>query len=95
MSIAMPDAEVRGYEHLVDRLDLPDPDDRHVLATALASGAGLIVTANGADFPAARTTPHGIVVRSPDEFVLQLTRPTSTRSSASSSSRRRRCDTLR
>ncbi len=74
MSIAMPDAEVRGYEHLVDRLDLPDPDDRHVLATALASGAGLIVTANGADFPAARTTPHGIVVRSPDEFVLQLTR---------------------
>lgn len=73
MGIAVPDADVRGFEYLVDRIDLPDPDDRHVLAAALAGGATVIVTANRADFPEARVTTHGLVVRTPDEFVLQLT----------------------
>jgi hypothetical protein len=51
MNVAIPDAIVTGYEPQVDRLDLPDLDDRHVLAAAIRSGATSIVTANLADFP--------------------------------------------
>lgn len=39
MDKAAPDALVRGYEHLVSGLVLPDEDDRHVLAAAIRSGA--------------------------------------------------------
>ncbi|MCP4663681.1 MAG: PIN domain-containing protein, partial [bacterium] len=35
MCQALPDAMVRGHEELVEELELPDPDDRHVLATAI------------------------------------------------------------
>ena len=38
------DAEVTGYESLIDHLELPDPDDRHVLAAAIYSEAALILT---------------------------------------------------
>jgi len=34
---AVPDCLVASYEHLIDELDLPDPDDRHVLAAAIRS----------------------------------------------------------
>lgn len=37
-------AMVDGWEGLVDRLELPDPGDRHVLAAAIAGGARTIVT---------------------------------------------------
>ena len=37
MGIAVPDAVIMDYDHLIDRLDLPDPDDRHVLAAAIAA----------------------------------------------------------
>jgi predicted nucleic acid-binding protein len=48
------DALVSGYEELIESLDLPDPDDRHVLAAAIRGRADLIVTANLKDFPADR-----------------------------------------
>ena len=44
MSEAVPDCLVRGYEDLEPKLDLPDPDDRHVLAAAIRTGAQAIVT---------------------------------------------------
>lgn len=52
LGIAVPDAVVANYDHLIDRLDLPDRDDRHVLAAAIAAGADNLVTANLGDFPA-------------------------------------------
>ena len=45
------DAPVTGYEPLVEALDLPDADDRHVLAAAIRCGAQYVVTDNLADFP--------------------------------------------
>jgi len=44
---------VAGHLDLIPSLDLPDPDDRHVLAAAIHCGANLIVTKNLKDFPKA------------------------------------------
>jgi predicted nucleic acid-binding protein len=70
MEEAIPDCLVSGYEHLIEGLSLPDPDDRHVLAAAIAGHADAIVTLNEKDFPKAILDPLGIEVQSPDEFVL-------------------------
>lgn len=72
MTEAIPDGIVRGYESLIDGLTLPDVDDRHVLAAAIASGSQVIVTANVKDFPAGVLKQHGIERMSPDQFVLDL-----------------------
>lgn len=39
MCEAVSDCLVTGYESLIDGLTLPDPDDRHVLATRLVGSA--------------------------------------------------------
>ena len=39
MAAAIRDVLVVGYEPLIDALDLPDPDDRHVLAAAIRARA--------------------------------------------------------
>lgn len=70
MEAAVPDCLVLGYEHLIENLHLPDPDDRHVLAAAIAGHADAIVTWNERDFPQSALDPFGIEVQSPDEFVL-------------------------
>jgi hypothetical protein len=36
------DCLVTGYQPLIEALDLPDPDDRHVLAAAIKVNAQLI-----------------------------------------------------
>src|SRR5690606_9653017 len=48
---AVPDSLVTGYEPAIDGLEVPDPDDRHVLAAALRANAEIIGTANLKDFP--------------------------------------------
>lgn len=73
MAIAVPDASVTGYEHLVDELDLPDPDDRHVVAAAITAESTVIVTSNKRDFPNGLLAQHGIEALSPDDFVHRLT----------------------
>ncbi len=69
---AVPDCLVAGYEPLIDGLQLPDPDDRHVLATAIRAAAQTIVTANLRDFPEAALRRYGIEALHPDDFVLDL-----------------------
>ena len=66
------DALVTGYEDLMPGLDLPDPDDRHVLAAAIRGHADVIVTMNLRDFPSDTIGSFGIEAQHPDEFVLHL-----------------------
>ena len=70
MNEAVPDCLIEGYEPLIAGLTLPDPDDRHVLAAAIAGQASVIVTYNLADFPAELLRPWDIEAMHPDEFVM-------------------------
>ena len=69
MDRAVPDALVKGYESLIHGLELPDPDDRHVLAAAIHGRAEAIVTFNLKDFPASKLKHHGIRALHPDKFI--------------------------
>ena len=71
MNRAVPDALVTGYESRVPTVTLPDPDDRHVLAAAIACGAEVILTLNLKDFPP-QQLPDGIVALAPDPFLVQV-----------------------
>lgn len=70
MTAAFEDASVAGWEQVSAGLDLPDPDDRHVLAAAIIGGAQAIVTANLKDFPGEQLASRGIEARHPDQFLL-------------------------
>jgi hypothetical protein len=65
-------ARVQGYQRWERRLTLPDEDDRHVLAAALACVADVIVTFNTADFPAETLRPFGMAAVTPDGLVFPL-----------------------
>ncbi|CAD0352040.1 PIN domain-containing protein [Xanthomonas hortorum pv. pelargonii] len=72
MDRAIPDALVTGHEPLIAGLQLPDADDRHVLAAAIRCSASVIVTFNLKDFPSATLAPFGIEAQHPDEFIENL-----------------------
>ncbi len=66
------DCLVTGYEYLIPSLELPDPDDRHVLAAAIKGGADVIVTFNLSDFPQATLEQYDIEAQHPDDFISNL-----------------------
>ena len=68
-------AEVPVPEGAEDALHLPDPDDRHVLAAAVAGGADALMTLNLADFPTRTLAAHGIVRRDPDGMLAEMAGP--------------------
>lgn len=70
MCAALPDAMVSGYQKLIVGLELPDPDDRHVLAAAIRAGSQVIVTFNLRDFPADRLGVFDIEAKGPDDFLV-------------------------
>ena len=63
------DAKVYNYEVLIETLQLPDPDDRHVLAAAIKVNADAIVSFNKKDFPEESLAPFGIELVHPDDFI--------------------------
>jgi len=72
MCAAVRDCLVTGYEPLLVGLELPDPDDRHVLAAALRSNAHVVVTWNLRDFPASTLDRFDVEAQSPDRFIQHL-----------------------
>lgn len=72
MKTVLPQADVRNSESIVPALTLPDKNDRHVLAAAIAARASVILTWNVKHFPATQLVPHGIVAHDPDNFLTAL-----------------------
>lgn len=72
MKSVLPEADVANYRPLIADLTLPDPDDRHVLAAAIAGKASAIVTWNLKDFPAKHLLPYGVTSQSPDDLLTGL-----------------------
>lgn len=52
------------YRSLIADLTLPDPDDRHVFAPAIAAKASVTVTWNLKDFPSRNLLAHGVTSKS-------------------------------
>lgn len=69
MCRAIEDCIVTDYETLIDSIALPDPDDRHVVAAAVAAGAQVIVTENLRDFPCSELQKYGIEAQTADDFL--------------------------
>jgi hypothetical protein len=75
MELATEGATIVGFEGLIDHLELPDPNDRHVLAAAIFAEADFIVTSNLRHFPAevlAHCIRPSIQAIHPDELVRRL-----------------------
>lgn len=72
MNRAVPDCLVYDYEPLMQGLDLPDEDDRHVLAAAIKCSASVIVTYNLKDFPAEILKRFEIEALHPDVFLSDI-----------------------
>lgn len=72
VSARFPQAMVRVPQGMEGRLWLPDADDVHVLAAAIAGGAQAILTFNAADFPRGILAEEGLVRLDPDNFLLSL-----------------------
>lgn len=66
------DCIVTDYESIMETLDLPDSNDRHVLAAAIKAEATYIVTFNLKDFPASVLEKHKIEAILPDDFIAHL-----------------------
>ena len=63
---------VENYESLIETLDLPDKDDRHVLAAAIYTKADIILTFNLKDFPSENLAKYKIKAEHPDDFIVSL-----------------------
>ena len=63
---------VRENRDIEARLLLPDPNDLHVLAVAIAGHADCIVTFNAVDFPRHVLAADGIDRRDPDGLLWQI-----------------------
>lgn len=63
---------VTGYERRMQDLELPDVNDRHVLAAAIEAEADMILTWNLRDFPEDVLASHGLRATSPDDLLAGL-----------------------
>ena len=72
LSVKWPKAAVNWGEGLEARLWLPDPNDIHVLAAAIAGSADVIITQNAKDFPRNILAEEGVSRADPDGFLLGI-----------------------
>lgn len=74
MNSRFPQSLIEGYENIADTLQLPDQNDRHVLAVAILAQVPNIVTLNLKHFPSNILKPLNKESLSPDEFVFRISR---------------------
>lgn len=67
-----PDARVPVPVVARGRYRLPDPDDVHVLAAAVAGSCDAIMTLNTRDFPGNLLAEEGLARVEPDSFLIRL-----------------------
>ncbi len=72
LSAHWPKANVIPRQGDLARLWLPDPEDIHVLAAAIAGSADLILTLNIKDFPRHTLSEEGLDRADPDGFLYRL-----------------------
>ena len=72
MDEAIDDCLVEGYEYLIPELNLPDYDDRHVLAAAIHAQAQVILAYNHRHFPPRVLAPYGMTAQRPDDFLAAV-----------------------
>lgn len=58
----------------INRLHLPDDNDIHVLAAAIAGSADILITLNAKDFPRHTLNEEGLSRQDPDAFLFALWR---------------------
>lgn len=68
---AIPDCLIVDYGYAVERVDIRDVDDRHVVAAGIHAKAQLIVT-DDVDFTPTSLRVHGIEAQKPDDFLTDL-----------------------
>jgi len=69
---AFPKAGLAAVPGVEARLHLPDENDIHVLAVAVAGSADAILTFNSGDFPRHVLAAEGVARREPDGFLWEL-----------------------
>jgi hypothetical protein len=69
---AFPEAAVDGYEPLIAGLELPDNNDRHVVAAAIQTRAAVIVTNNIKHFPQDYIGKLHLSASTADEFLADV-----------------------
>ena len=72
LKAAFPKASIAAQPGLEARLHLPDDNDIHVLAVAIAGSADAIITFNARDFPRYVLAAEGITRRDPDGFLWEM-----------------------
>lgn len=69
MDAAIEDCLVTDYADLIPTLNLPDPDDDHVLAAAIVGRCQAIITKDLGHFPATMFKEYGLEAVHPDQFL--------------------------
>jgi PIN domain len=69
MNASVLDCLVTDYEDLIPSINLPDIDDRHVVAAAIKSHCAAIITFNLDHFPQTELQKYDVEAQHPDEFI--------------------------